>query len=457
MQTSTPAEAIPAAQAIPGLDTAAVQANTQTPAPTAYPTPVQERALGALPTTARTPTTAPTPSPTAEPSQNPRPAFTLSATVTGSGTLTQAPDQAAYLCGTAVTFRPVSMPGWSFAGWRGPNAADITHNQDGTWSLTMDDNKELTAAFAQDQYYVIAATEGLGTVATSPGEPYSHGQSATLTPLPRQGWTFVGWSGPDALLLIDNQDGSWSLTMDGNKNITAVLIPNEHLLAVKVDGQGTVTQAPERDSYPYGTVVTLRPIAIPGWSFAGWDGPQATDLTDHQDATWSVTTDSNKELTAVFVQNQYPFVIAIDGMGRVVQDPDQATYTYGTAVTLRPAGIPGWSFAGWSGPDAAELRDNQDGTWSLIIDGSDDLAATFTQDQYYVTIAIDGMGTVTNSPGNPYVYGQTAILTPLAKPGWRFDSWAGPDGLFVIESMNGTWSLTMDGNKEVTAIFGQDR
>jgi hypothetical protein len=91
------------------------------------------------------------------------------------------------------------------------------------------------------------------------------------------------------------------------------------------------------------------------------------------------------------------------------------------------------------------------------MDGNKEITAVFTEELYYVVARIDGAGTVVNSPGNPYEQGETAALRPLADPGWRFDSWSGPDALFLIDNRDGTWSLLVDDNKDITAVFVQDQ
>ena len=71
---------------------------------------------------------------------------------------------------------------------------------------------------------------GQGGVDQRPDPPYSHGDEVELRPNPDSGWRFDGWSGPDAADLGDNGDGTWSLTMDGNKAVTAIFIPLRLLL-----------------------------------------------------------------------------------------------------------------------------------------------------------------------------------------------------------------------------------
>jgi hypothetical protein len=206
---------------------AGVQTITLTPAPTR--TIMPSRTPSPSPTATRTPTISPTLTPTMEPTMTPTRILplTLSVTVPGNGTLVRIPDGASYTYGTEVKLRPVAGPGWSFVGWLGSDAGDLTDNGDGTWSLTMDGNKEITAIFTEELYYVVARIDGAGTVVNSPGNPYEQGQTATFRPLADPGWRFDSWSGPDAPYLIDNRDGSWSLLVDENKEITAVFVQEQ--------------------------------------------------------------------------------------------------------------------------------------------------------------------------------------------------------------------------------------
>jgi len=71
-------------------------------------------------------------------------------------------------------------------------------------------------------------------VINTPGNPYLLGQTATLKPLPNAGWTFAGWSGPDAGDLSDNGDGTWDLVMNGGKNVTATFSRQKVFLPIIV-------------------------------------------------------------------------------------------------------------------------------------------------------------------------------------------------------------------------------
>ncbi len=123
-------------------------------------------------------------------------------------------------------------------------------------------------------------------------------------------------------------------------------------LGVSVQGQGSVHTDPAGTggSYPAGAVVSLTPAADTGWSFSGWDG----DLTG-SDSPASITMDSDKEVTAAFLQLTPAHHLTVGttgtGAGTVAASPasGDGTYAPGTVVTLTPTPGAASAFTGWSG------------------------------------------------------------------------------------------------------------
>jgi uncharacterized repeat protein (TIGR02543 family) len=85
---------------------------------------------------------------------------------------------------------------------------------------------------------------------------------------------------------------------------------------------------------------------------------------------------------------------------------------------------------------------------SVTIDGNTTVTATFTQNEYTLTVNVVGNGSVSRSKAGPYHYADSVQLTATPAPGWVFSGWSG--GLTSIES---TVVIVMDGNKNVTATF----
>jgi hypothetical protein len=84
-------------------------------------------------------------------------------------------------------------------------------------TITMDEDKVITATFAQDAYTLEVNVVGDGAVDKDPDQAaYVHGDVVTLTANPDPGWSFAGWSGD--LVSAVSPD---TITMDGDKVVTA--------------------------------------------------------------------------------------------------------------------------------------------------------------------------------------------------------------------------------------------
>jgi len=81
-------------------------------------------------------------------------------------------------------------------------------------------------------------------------------------------------------------------------------------------------------------------------------------------------------------------------------------------------------------------------------------AEVVTVPEYTLTVNIEGSGEVDIDPAGPtYTSGTVVDLTPNADPGWEFDAWSGSDAGDLVDNGDGSWSITMNDDKEVTATF----
>jgi hypothetical protein len=185
-------------------------------------------------------------------------------------------------------------------------------------------------------------------------------------------------------------------------------------------------------------------VANSGYTFDSWSGDLSGSINPE-----SITMTGNKAVIATFTQNEYTLTITIVGSGSVSKVPDQLTYHYGDSVTLTAAAAAsGWSFdsaSGWSGDGTTDGFGNR----VVSITGDMSVTATFTQDEYTLTIVTVGSGSVTRNPEQTtYHYGDVVQLTAVPVAGWSFGAWSGD----LAGSIN-PQSITMDGNKAVTATF----
>src|SRR2546426_12338749 len=178
----------------------------------------------------------------------------------------------------------------------------------------MDANKNITATFAIDTYTLNLTTVGNGTASKSPDQPsYNFGTVVQLTATPNAGQSFVGWTG-DA----SGTANPLSVTMDGNKNITAQFTLS---LSVTVVGSGSVTKSPNQATYAPGTVVQLTSTPAVGWHLVGWSGDASGTANP-----LSVTMDGNKNITATFAINTYTLSVTVVGSGTVRTEQRHAGY-----------------------------------------------------------------------------------------------------------------------------------
>ena len=334
-----------------------------------------------------------------------------------------------------VTLTATADPGWYFAGWSGDLSGLLNPQQ-----LLINGDKVVTATFTAQPpviYTLDVNTVGGGTVTWTPlGTEFVAGTLVTLTATADPNWSFAGWSGD-----LSGTANPTSITMNGNKAMTATFTQDEYTLTVNVVGSGTVGKAPDQATYHYGDVVTLTATADPGWTFAGWSG----DLSGTANPT-SITMNGNKVVTATFTQDEYTLTVNVVGNGAVDKAPDQATYRYGDVVTLTATADPGWTFAGWSG----DLSGTANPT-SITMNGNKVVTATFTQDEYTLMVNVVGSGVVNKDPNRAtYRYGDRVSLAAIAALGWTFAGWSGD----LSGTANPT-SITMNGNKVVTATFVQ--
>ena len=139
----------------------------------------------------------------------------------------------------------------------------------------------------------VSASDG-GNVDPSSGT-YNENSSVVITATPSAGFEFTEWTG-DA----SGTDNPLTVTMTGNKTITATFSRIQYTLNVGVVGQGFVSQeitsaAKTEEEYNSGDIVRLTATPESGWVFNSWSG-SSTATTNEID----VAIDGTKSVTATF-------------------------------------------------------------------------------------------------------------------------------------------------------------
>jgi uncharacterized repeat protein (TIGR02543 family) len=212
--------------------------------------------------------------------------YTLSIT-SPHGTVAKDPDKATYHYGDVVQLTATPASGWTFVNWSGDASSAAN-----PVLVTMNGNKVITANYIAIEY-TLSVTSAHGTVAKDPNKAtYHYGDVVQLTATPAAGWTFANWSGD-----VSSAANPVSVTMNGNKSVTANYIAIEYTLSV-TSAHGTVAKDPDKATYHYGEVVQLTATPATGWIFANWSGDASGTANPV-----SLTMNGNKTVTAHYTSN----------------------------------------------------------------------------------------------------------------------------------------------------------
>ena len=85
------------------------------------------------------------------------------------------------------------------------------------------------------------------------------------------------------------------------------------------------------------------------------------------------------------------------------------------------------------------------------MDDDKSVTATFTLDEYSLTVDIVGNGTVAKNPDQAtYHYGDVITVTATPTAGWSFFGWSGD-----LSGNTNPTTITINGNQTIIAIFKQ--
>ncbi len=288
---------------------------------------------------------------------------------------------------------------------------------------------------------------GGGSVVADPDKTeYGPGETVALEAVPtNSNWVFIGWEGD----LIGTNNPA-SLTMNGDRTVTAKFAELIHTLTLNESGSGTASSTPpETDLFGVGQEVEIEAAPGAGWIFDRWQG----DYTG-TDNPATITITGDMVITAVFADTARTLTTNIisdpdTGTGGTIQanPPNTGPYPDGTEITLTAVANPGWYFAGWSGNLSG------DGNPKIFAINSDmNVTAVFIEapaTEYTLTALPSGSGAVTKDPDQTsYTAGANVTLTATADPGHAFTGWSGD----LAGSQNPV-TITMDSNKSITANF----
>jgi len=147
------------------------------------------------------------------------PTYTLTMAVNpvGGGTTDPAVGAHVYSEGTVVDISAIANAGYRFINWTG----DVADPNSPTTTVTMDDNKTVTANFGPPPHYTLTmAVNPVGGGTTDPtvgAHEYPEGTVVDISATPNPGYQFLNWTGD----VVDPSSPTTTVTMDADKGVTA--------------------------------------------------------------------------------------------------------------------------------------------------------------------------------------------------------------------------------------------
>jgi len=212
----------------------------------------------------------------------------------GAGEIIVVPSETIYDWGVSVDVFANNYLNYTFDHWELDLDGDKYDE-----SIYMDGNKTIKAVFRlvnRNLNTNADPPEGGSIILNPDGGVYPHGTTVDLTALENPGWVFNQWSGDNA----SGSDPNISITIDGNKTITAHFEQIKHSLTVLPSTGGNVVIDPPLTDYLPGTIVDITVEPDAGYCFAQWDLVYDVPIDGNEPNTFEIVMNNNKTIKPNF-------------------------------------------------------------------------------------------------------------------------------------------------------------
>lgn len=372
------------------------------------------------------------------------PNYRLTVDHSGFGEVSQAFLTGRYAKDTGVEVRAIGKVGYAFSSWGGALAGSTANPA----IIVMDAHKTISANYVPVATHLLSTTSTNGSITLSPpGGIYNLGTEVTVTTTPSSGYAFSSWGGD-----LSGSASSTTITMTGDKSISA------NFIVPPVIGPASFGINCGGPSYTAGDGVVFAADGV--WNSGGnaysvGSRPisNTADDTLHLSNRWGNTfgyniplTNGTYEVTLIFSEIYFNeagrriFNVALEG-SQVIGNLDVFSRVGANAAY-----------------EESHIVAVSDGTLNIamssLVDNVNISAIKVTRTQRpnsFTLVSNAANGAVTFDPPVA-VHDTGSVVTVTATPsiGYRFDSWSGD-----LSGTNNPASVTMNGNKSVTASFSQ--
>ncbi|MEA3313295.1 MAG: SBBP repeat-containing protein [Caldisericota bacterium] len=257
--------------------------------------------------------------------------YTITATAGSNGTITPSGDITVNY-GDSQTFTITPDTGYHISDVLvdGTSVGDVE-----TYTFnSVTSNHTISAMFAIDIYALDVTVIGSGSVTKDPDQvSYDYNTVVTLAATPDTGWHFVGWSG-DAM----GTDNPLTVTMNADKNITALFEINTYTITASVSGtNGTVSPLVQTVNYGSNASVIITPDTGCHIASVTDNGADVTgSVVDNGNDTYTYTTAAvieNHDVVVMFAINTFTITATANSNGSM-SPSGSITVNYGDSQTF---------------------------------------------------------------------------------------------------------------------------
>ncbi|MDH6311074.1 putative repeat protein (TIGR02543 family) [Dysgonomonas sp. PFB1-18] len=326
-----------------------------------------------------------------------------------------------------ASVRATASSNYTFSGWY-ENGTQVSISD--TYTFKVLKETTLEARFTIKKHAVTLS--GVNGTQTG-GGTFDYGTNATIKAVPNTNYTFTGWYENNSQVSTSNP---YTFAVQKDRIIEARYSLAKRAVTLATPTGGTVTGA---GSFDHGSNVTVKAVAITGYTFDGWYNG-STKLSS--DATYVFSITANVTLTAKFNINKYVVTIQAATGGTAT---GAGTYNHGTSVTVKAVVNPNYAFDGWYIGSTKVASTNE---YSFTITNSITLTPKFKLNEVLITVKASTGGNA--SGGASYAIGSNATVTATPDSYHKFDGWY--EGNSKVSSST-SYSFTVTSTRTLEARF----
>ena len=363
--------------------------------------------------------------------------------VSESGSITSPSTGNGFYDSGSLTISALANAGYGFSQWSS-NTGSITFasSTSSSTTATISGPGTISATFTANPVTLTLTPAAGGSIDANPSSGWHYDDVVTLTAKPATGYNFDSWGGA-----LTGATNPTTIIMSGDQIVTASFTPIQYSITITPTGSGTVDLSPNKATYHYNDLVQLTANPSSGWSFGHWTGALSGSINPQ-----SIIITGNTAVGIDFTQDQYTLTMNTVGDGcSVTKNPDQATYTYGTLVTLTPHAADGWTFYGFSGDIT---------TGSISMTSSKTVTATFIINTYSITPSVvggaNGHGTISPSSIQTANYGSTPTFNFQSDKGYHVAEVIVDNVLTATTTSTSYTFSSIDASHSISVSFAPD-